>query len=114
MGNYSYCELVRGTDYTIEYCNNTAIGEASVLISGIGNYSGSVTRTFDIVNDEGFAKKEGVERLTTETGAGQWGTALSLACNLLDLDCTVYSAGSAGSGKLRQGNGPHGSQDQDR
>lgn len=37
-----------------------------------------------------FAKKEGVERLTTETGAGQWGTALSLACNLLDLKCTVY------------------------
>ncbi len=37
-----------------------------------------------------FAKEEGIERLTTETGAGQWGTALSLACNLLDLDCTVY------------------------
>ena len=37
-----------------------------------------------------FAKKEGVERLTTETGAGQWGTALSLACKLLDLECTVY------------------------
>lgn len=37
-----------------------------------------------------FAKKEGVERLTTETGAGQWGTALSLACNLLDLEATVY------------------------
>ena len=37
-----------------------------------------------------FAKKEGVERLTTETGAGQWGTALSLACNLLGLECTVY------------------------
>ena len=37
-----------------------------------------------------FAKKEGVERLTTETGAGQWGTALSLACKLLDVECTVY------------------------
>ena len=37
-----------------------------------------------------FAKKEGVERLTTETGAGQWGTALSLACNMLDIECTVY------------------------
>ena len=37
-----------------------------------------------------YAKKEGIERLTTETGAGQWGTALSLACNLLDLECTVY------------------------
>ena len=37
-----------------------------------------------------YAKKENIERLTTETGAGQWGTALSLACNLLDLECTVY------------------------
>jgi len=37
-----------------------------------------------------YAKKEGVERLTTETGAGQWGTALSLASSLMDLECTVY------------------------
>ncbi|NYB52046.1 MAG: TrpB-like pyridoxal phosphate-dependent enzyme [Methanobacteriaceae archaeon] len=37
-----------------------------------------------------YAKKDGAERLTTETGAGQWGTALSLACNLMDIDCTVY------------------------
>ncbi len=35
-------------------------------------------------------KKDGIERLTTETGAGQWGTALSLACSQVDLDCTVY------------------------
>lgn len=37
-----------------------------------------------------YAKKDGIERLTTETGAGQWGSALSLACNFLDMDCTVY------------------------
>jgi tryptophan synthase beta chain len=37
-----------------------------------------------------YAKKDGVERMTTETGAGQWGTALSLACRLLDLECLVY------------------------
>lgn len=37
-----------------------------------------------------FAKKEGIEKLTTETGAGQWGTALSLAGNLLGLDIDVY------------------------
>jgi len=37
-----------------------------------------------------YAKKDGAERLTTETGAGQWGTALALACNLMDMDCTVY------------------------
>ncbi len=37
-----------------------------------------------------YAKQDGAERLTTETGAGQWGTALSLACNLMDIECTVY------------------------
>ncbi len=37
-----------------------------------------------------YAKKQGVERVTTETGAGQWGTALSLASSLMGIDCTVY------------------------
>ncbi|KZX17337.1 tryptophan synthase beta chain [Methanobrevibacter filiformis] len=37
-----------------------------------------------------YAKKEGVELLTTETGAGQWGTALSLACSMMDMDCRIY------------------------
>lgn len=37
-----------------------------------------------------YNKKEGVERLCTETGAGQWGSALSMACALFGLKCTVY------------------------
>ncbi len=37
-----------------------------------------------------YAKKEGYERLTTETGAGQWGTALAYATSLTGLKCTVY------------------------
>lgn len=37
-----------------------------------------------------YNKKEGVEKLATETGAGQWGSALSFACSLLGLDLTVY------------------------
>jgi len=37
-----------------------------------------------------YNMKEGVERLTTETGAGQWGTALSLACNHFGLGCQVF------------------------
>ncbi|MFW9922508.1 MAG: TrpB-like pyridoxal phosphate-dependent enzyme [Candidatus Thorarchaeota archaeon] len=37
-----------------------------------------------------YNMKEGVERLTTETGAGQWGSALSFACKLFDLECMVY------------------------
>src|SRR5690606_26122409 len=36
-----------------------------------------------------YNKKEGVKRLATETGAGQWGSALSLACSLFGLECTV-------------------------
>jgi tryptophan synthase beta chain len=35
-------------------------------------------------------KQEGVKRLATETGAGQWGSALSCACRLMGLDCMVY------------------------
>ncbi len=37
-----------------------------------------------------YNKMEGVKRLATETGAGQWGTALSFACKMLDMDCSVY------------------------
>jgi len=37
-----------------------------------------------------YNKKEGTTRLVTETGAGQWGSALALACAFFDLDCTVY------------------------
>ncbi len=37
-----------------------------------------------------YAKKQGLKGVTTETGAGQWGTALSMACAYLDLDCQVY------------------------
>lgn len=37
-----------------------------------------------------FNKVEGIRRLSTETGAGQWGSALSFACNLFGIDCTVY------------------------
>ncbi len=37
-----------------------------------------------------YAKQQGLKGVTTETGAGQWGTALSMACSYFDLDCQVY------------------------
>ncbi len=37
-----------------------------------------------------YNKKDGTRRLTTETGAGQWGSALSMACYLFGMECTVY------------------------
>nr|MBA2630860.1 TrpB-like pyridoxal phosphate-dependent enzyme [Thermoleophilaceae bacterium] len=45
---------------------------------------------------QAYANKEaGVERLSTETGAGQWGSALSLACSMFGLDCLVYMVGAS-------------------
>jgi tryptophan synthase beta chain len=40
-----------------------------------------------------FNKREGVRKLATETGAGQWGSALALACRLFDLECEVFMVG---------------------
>src|SRR5436305_3602135 len=37
-----------------------------------------------------YNAQEGVRRLTTETGAGQWGTALALACAMFDMECEVW------------------------
>ncbi len=42
-----------------------------------------------------YNMKEGVERITTETGAGQWGSALSLACNYFNMECKVYMVRSS-------------------
>jgi tryptophan synthase beta chain len=42
-----------------------------------------------------YNKKEGTTKLTTETGAGQWGTALSFACSLYGLDCEVWQVGAS-------------------
>lgn len=54
-------------------------------ISPLGSHKGNTA-----IAQAYFNKKEGTERLITETGAGQWGTALSLACMFFDLKCTVF------------------------
>src|SRR3954447_24006595 len=40
-------------------------------------------------------KQAGVKRLVTETGAGQWGSSLALACSLFDMECLVYMVGAS-------------------
>lgn len=42
-----------------------------------------------------YNMKEGTERISTETGAGQWGSALALACNYYDMECKVYMVRSS-------------------
>ena len=54
-----------------------------------GNTSGS-HKLNSAIAQAYYAKKQGLKGVTTETGAGQWGTALSMACAYLDLACDVY------------------------
>ncbi len=53
--------------------------------SPVGSHKGNTA-----VAQAYYNKAEGVKRIATETGAGQWGTALSMACNFFGLECTVY------------------------
>lgn len=46
-----------------------------------------------------YNKQEGVKRITTETGAGQWGSALSFACQLFGIECDVYMVKASYEGK---------------
>jgi tryptophan synthase beta chain len=55
----------------------------SVSPSGSHKINTSVAQAY-------YNKQEGVNELSTETGAGQWGTALSIACAMFDMKCTVY------------------------
>lgn len=56
--------LVSGTDYTVSYSNNTNVGTATATITGKGNYTGTTSVTFDIVQPYG----NGDEAITFETG----------------------------------------------
>ncbi|MDR0424213.1 MAG: TrpB-like pyridoxal phosphate-dependent enzyme [Clostridiales Family XIII bacterium] len=54
-----------------------------------GNTSGS-HKLNSAIAQAYYAKEQGLKGVTTETGAGQWGTALSMACGYFGLDCKVY------------------------
>lgn len=54
-----------------------------------GNTSGS-HKLNSAIAQAYYAKQQGITKLTTETGAGQWGTALSMACGYFGIDLTVY------------------------
>ncbi len=70
-------EEALGTPAKIYYKNE------SVSPSGSHKINTSVAQAY-------YNKVSGINELTTETGAGQWGTALSIACSFFDMKCTVY------------------------
>ncbi len=77
--------LVRA--YNLEKHLNTP---AKIYYKFEGNNTSGSHKLNSAIAQAYYAKKQGLKGVTTETGAGQWGTALSMACSYLGLDCLVY------------------------
>ena len=77
--------LVRA--YCLEEKLNTP---AKIYYKFEGNNTSGSHKLNSAIAQAYYAKKQGLKGVTTETGAGQWGTALSMACAYLGLDCKVY------------------------
>ncbi len=73
------------------YCLEKALDTpAHIYYKFEGNNTSGSHKLNSAIAQAYYAKKQGLTSLTTETGAGQWGTALSMACAYLGLDLTVY------------------------
>ena len=73
------------------YCLEKKLGTpAHIYYKFEGNNTSGSHKLNSAVAQAYYAKKQGLKGVTTETGAGQWGTALSMACSYFDLDCKVY------------------------
>ncbi len=73
------------------YCLEKALDTpAHIYYKFEGNNTSGSHKLNSAIAQAYYAKKQGLKGVTTETGAGQWGTALSMACAYLGLDCKVY------------------------
>ena len=73
------------------YCLEKALDTpAKIYYKFEGNNTSGSHKLNSAIAQAYYAKKQGLKGVTTETGAGQWGTALSMACSYFDLDCKVY------------------------
>ena len=73
------------------YCLEEKLGTpAKIYYKFEGNNTSGSHKLNSAIAQAYYAKKQGLKGVTTETGAGQWGTALSMACSYFDLDCNVF------------------------
>ncbi len=82
---YRPSPLVRA--YCLEKKLNTP---AKIYYKFEGNNTSGSHKLNSAIAQAYYAKKQGLKGVTTETGAGQWGTALSMACAYFELDCKVF------------------------
>lgn len=86
-----FYKMYRPSPLVRAYCLEKALGTpAKIYYKFEGNNTSGSHKLNSAIAQAYYAKKQGLKGVTTETGAGQWGTALSMACAYLDLDCQVY------------------------
>ena len=87
----NFYKMYRPSPLVRAYCLEKALGTpAHIYYKFEGNNTSGSHKLNSAIAQAYYAKKQGLKGVTTETGAGQWGTALSRACAYLDLDCRVY------------------------
>ena len=86
-----FYKMYRPSPLVRAYCLEEKLGTpAKIYYKFEGNNTSGSHKLNSAIAQAYYAKQQGLKGVTTETGAGQWGTALSMACSYLGLDCKVF------------------------
>ena len=86
-----FYRMYRPSPLVRAYCLEKKLGTpAHIYYKFEGNNTSGSHKLNSAIAQAYYAKKQGLKGVTTETGAGQWGTALSMACSYFGLDCKVF------------------------
>ena len=88
---YNFYKMYRPSPLVRAYCLEEKLQTpAKIYYKFEGNNTSGSHKLNSAIAQAYYAKKQGLKGVTTETGAGQWGTALSMACSYFGLDCKVF------------------------
>ena len=88
---YEFYKMYRPSPLVRAYCLEKKLQTpAKIYYKFEGNNTSGSHKLNSAIAQAYYAKKQGLKGVTTETGAGQWGTALSMACSYFELDCKVF------------------------
>ncbi len=88
---HNFYKMYRPSPLVRAYCLEEKLQTpARIYYKFEGNNTSGSHKLNSAIAQAYYAKKQGLKGVTTETGAGQWGTALSMACSYSGLDCKVY------------------------
>ena len=86
-----FYKMYRPSPLVRAYCLEKKLGTpAKIYYKFEGNNTSGSHKLNSAIAQAYYAKMQGLKGVTTETGAGQWGTALSMACSYFGLDCKVF------------------------